>query len=103
MSAPRLCPECGASFAPTNGRQVFCTVPHKQAFWRLMAARGQLMLPLSLSWQAGNRKGESHAAWARSQQDGLLRRWVREDREAGRDPSLVSRAKESLRWSHVDA
>jgi len=39
MSNARVCPECGASFAPTNGRQVFCTVPHKQAFWRLMAAR----------------------------------------------------------------
>lgn len=101
--SPKTCPECGVTFIPGSGRQVFCTVDHKRAFHRLMAGRGQIMLPLSLAWQAGNRRGEDHAAWARSQQDGLLRRWVREDRAAGRDPSIVTRAKEALLWSHVDA
>lgn len=103
MSNPRVCPECGASFVRMNGRQMFCSIPHRVAFHRLMANRGQIMLPLALAWQAGNRKGEDHAAWARNQKDGLLRRWVQEDKAAGRDPSLVTRAKETAKWSHVDA
>ena len=98
----RKCPECGALVTP-RGRQVFCTVEHKRAFHRLMANRGQLLLPLALAWQAGNRKGEAHAAWARNQKDGLLRRWVQDDKAAGRDPSLVTRTKEDAKWSHVDA
>lgn len=100
---PRVCPECGVTFTPVNGRQVFCTIKHKRGFHRLMANRGQLLMPLALVWQRGNRAGERHAAWARAQKDGLLRRWVQEDKAAGRDPSLVTRTKEEFKWSYVDA
>jgi hypothetical protein len=101
--SPKQCPECGATFAPRSGRQMFCSIEHKVAFHRLMANRGQLMLPLSWAWQAGNRSGDRHAAWSRGQQDALLRRWVREDKAAGRDPSILTRLKQETKWSHVDA
>lgn len=103
MRKPRVCPECGVTFTPGASRQAFCTVAHKVNFHRVMENRGRVLLPLALAWQAGNRKGEEHAAWARGQKDGLLRRWVQEDKRAGRDPSLVTRPKQELKWSHVDA
>ena len=99
---PRTCPECGASFAPRNGRQRFCCEAHKRAFHKLMAHRGQVLLPLGLAGQAGSRKGDPQSAWARGQHDALLRRWVREDRAAGRAPALVVAEKHAAKWSHVD-
>lgn len=98
----KICPECGADFIPHNGRQVFCSVEHKRAFHRLMANRGQALLPLALAWRDGSRGGCELAKWSRTQKDGLLGRWNREDREAGRNPALVAGIKRAAKWSYVD-
>lgn len=97
-----ICPECGVTFTPRGGRQRFCSPAHKQRFHKLMAHRGQMVVPFGLSWQAGSRSGCNLSKWARSQHDALLRRWVRGDRAAGRNAALVVDAKRQAKWSHVD-
>lgn len=72
-----------------------------------MEKRGRLLTPLGQTWQANNRSRdpERHAlaSWARAQHDGLLRRWVKEDREAKRNPDILTRERMADLWFHVDA
>jgi hypothetical protein len=69
----------------------------------LMEARGQIILPLLLAKSMGRHGGHGGLpAYCRKEADALLARWNREDREAGRDPSIVARHKQDMLWRAVD-
>lgn len=98
------CCECGQPFARKGrARQAFCSPAHQVAFHRLMATRGQIIMPLLLARSMGRHtKGDQLGAYCRREADALIARWNIADREAGRRPDLAARTKLELGWKAVD-
>lgn len=97
------CAECGLIFEKRHGNQRFCSTSHKRAFHILMASRGQVILPLLLAKSMGRHGGHGGLpAYCRKEADALLARWNVEDREAGRNPSIIARHKQDMLWRAVD-
>lgn len=98
------CPECSVKFTPTKpGRQAFCCVAHKERFHNTMSARGRVVMPLLLARSMGRHtKGAQLGGYCRREADALIARFNIEDRECGRNPSLVARHKMSIGWRACD-
>lgn len=99
----RPCPECGVTFTPHHHAQTFCTTKHQQAFHKLMAKRGQIMVPFALVWRRGKHgKNRDDASFSMQTHAQLTDAWNAEDRAAGRDPTLIVAAKRAAKWKAVD-
>jgi hypothetical protein len=98
------CPECSAKFTRTSrARQAFCTPAHRKRFAKVMAQRGEVILPLLLAKSMGRHGGHGGLpAYCRKEADALLARWNVEDREAGRNPSIAAKHKMDMLWRAVD-
>lgn len=103
MTATRTCPECGARFQPTNGRQRFCTSAHKQAFEVLNGQRGRLAMSLVQVWRQGKNGKTEDTAYAFAQLCALADEWNKQDKAAGRNPALVVAEKRRQGWAAQDA
>lgn len=98
-----ICPECGAEFAPTNGRQRFCSPVHKTAFHHRQASRGQVLVSFAQTWRVGKHGAAPGAsAWAMAQMCALLDGWNAEDRAVGRAPRLVVEERMATNWRAAD-
>lgn len=86
------CPECGAKFALTHHRQVFCTPAHKSAYFAREKVRGQKIAGVALAWRLG--RNTSKPALRRVSSDAmadlcrLLDMFAAEDHAAGRPNGL---------------
>lgn len=81
------CPECGASFARTAPRQMFCSPAHKATFHNRQTVRGRVLTPLSIAdriTRGGSRGDKVTGRAARGDAQKLMDRWAADDREAGR-------------------
>jgi hypothetical protein len=107
MEQALTCAECGAHFTSRWPQQRFCCEPHKQAFHRLMAKRGQMIMPFLIASAEARRYRDAAdpelAAYAKQQADALISGWVVEDRRAGRSCALLAQMKHGARWSAADA
>lgn len=104
-SQARVCPECGASFASRWPQQMFCSPAHKAAFHNLQIKRGFVLTPLMEVWRAESKRAGGDrelAAYAFREGCALLDLYAQEDRDAGRDASLVIAAKRNARWRARD-
>ena len=97
-----VCPECGASFAPTHPRQAFCTRSHAQRFHNRNKARGQVLLPLAQLSRAGKSGFNDQKRWALRQYNALVDAFNREDKAAGRRPDLAVSRKMAKGWAAAD-
>ena len=70
----------------------------------MSARRGKILTPLALVWRQGrNRKQDAKlAAYALTELAALLDAYARNDREAGRNPSLVVAVKHEAGWRAAD-
>ena len=91
---PRQCPECSATFTPSNGRARFCCSTHKEAFHTRNANRGKVMVGLVQTWRAGKHgAGSDVARYAMAELCALADIWNADDRKAGRLPAAPIREK----------
>jgi hypothetical protein len=102
----RTCPECAQAFETVRLDQTFCTPAHKAAFANRNHARGRGGLTqLALAWRAARNRTGDRDAGARAYRElcALLDTYLREDREAGRDPVsyLVGRWRADGTWQGV--
>lgn len=82
--------------------QAFCCPAHRQRFHHLNAARGQVVVPFLQIARNGKNGRTAETAYAFSQMSALGDLWNAEDRDAGRRPDLVVRAKFDAKWSWAD-
>ena len=101
-SPHRTCPECGTAFIATNGAQVFCSSPHRKAFYDVMAIRGKTAIPLLLVQRRGKNGRTEDTAYAMSQLSKLADRWNAEDRQRGRRPDIIVKGKRAQSWMAAD-
>lgn len=101
-AAPRVCPECGVSFAPHHVAQAFCTPVHKTAFHNRNMKRGQVLLPLAQIYRQGKRGRTEDRAYAFGEMCRLLDAWNAEDAKAGRSPESVVARKRAAGWTAAD-
>ena len=88
------CPECGTPFLPRKSGQLFCTPEHRDGWNNRTTVRGRVLTGLAIVARItrnGTRishGGTSHdlvyATRASRDEDRLIRRWIAEDRAAGR-------------------
>ena len=105
----RICPECGVAFElkrPTSP-QLFCTPAHKVRFYNLQIKRGLQLTPLMQTWRTAQPRYKSGAsrelaAHAYGEACRLLDQYGKDDRAAGRDPSLVIAEKHLQGWRAGD-
>lgn len=102
MEQTRICPECSATFKPTNGRQVFCTPVHKVAFHAVMRRRGQVAIPFLQVSRLGKNGRTDDTAYAFSQISALADQWNTEDKARGRQAVRVVAPKRELIWRAAD-
>lgn len=98
----RICPQCGVAFVATHGRQGFCTGEHQKAFHETNKVRGQLALPLLQSWRLSKNGSNDDRRFAFAQLCALADIWNAEDKEAGRRPELIVRARRLDGWAAAD-
>jgi ribosomal protein S27AE len=98
----RTCPECGAAFTATHGRQTFCTTAHKQAFHNLMMTRGKALMPLALVWRSKRKPSTPDSRYAFQELCKLLDIHNAEDRAAGRRVDIIVAHKRAANWAAVD-
>jgi hypothetical protein len=85
--AERQCPECGGTFRPVDGHQLFCSTPHRRAWNNRATTRGAVLAPLAIVARLtrdGTRGDRDVGARASSERNALIQRWRDEDRAAGR-------------------
>jgi ribosomal protein S27AE len=99
----RICPECGQRFKAHHGRQRFCETAHKTAFHARNRDRGKVAIPLVQIWRLGKNGKTAERSYAFSQLCALTDLWNEEDRNAGRRPDLVVKAKMRAGWIAADA
>jgi hypothetical protein len=97
-----ICPECGAAFEPTHGRQRFCSTAHAREFHNLMAARGKALMPLALTWRKHRKPTTPDSRYAFAELCALLDLHAAEDRAVGRNVNLIVSAKRAAGWAAVD-
>lgn len=102
LSPHRTCPECGENFTAKNGKQVFCSSPHREAFYDTMAIRGKMAIPLLLVQRRGKNGRTEDTAYAMSQLSKLADRWNTEDRQRGRRPDIIVKGKRAQFWVAAD-
>jgi len=105
MTISLICPECGVTFDKVEKRQVFCSKAHGKRFYNLQTKRGTVIGPLLVTARMGGRYAgvdKELAAWARKQHDQLISQWIKEDRAAGRDATLLMKNKMQAGWAACD-
>jgi hypothetical protein len=83
------CPECLQSFVPAQTSQLFCTPAHRNAWNNRAAVRARVLLPFAITariTREGTRGDRDTGREAANHRNTLIRRWVDEDKEAGRMP-----------------
>lgn len=108
LISPMKCAECGTHLTSTRSWARFCCLAHKRRFHKLMATRGQMVMPLLIA--AAETRGRYKdarnpdlARYSREMADALISRWLVEDRAAGRSCAIVSAVKMDLNWRAADA
>lgn len=102
ISPHRTCPECGAKFQATHGRQVFCSTEHKKAFEQVSRLRGQMAMPFILAWRQGKRGATDDSRYALNELSAMADRWAAEDKRVGRRSDVVVTNKRIGGWSAAD-
>lgn len=101
LVARRICPECGATFTATHGRQRYCTAAHKAAMKRRIRERGEIALPFLIRVRMRPRKCDEYR-YAVRELSALGDRWGQEDRAAGRRTDLIVADRMYRGWSSAD-
>ena len=80
----RVCGECGSPFIPKRHDQAFCSPQCRFADHNRAMQRGREAYRALYHWVLGNGRGQRGSLIGTV--SGLARKWVAEDREAGRLP-----------------
>lgn len=102
MEKLAICPNCGKPFTGSRASQVFCGAPCRVDFYDVQAVRGKLSTPFLQTWRRGKHGSSGASTYAFAQLCALADKWNAEDREAGRDPSLIVVQKQAAQWRAAD-
>lgn len=75
----KSCANCGAPFASPQPGAIYCSRKCKTDAANLAATRGKQLYELAYGWATGSGAKFADLSW-------LVRSFVKEDREAGREP-----------------
>jgi hypothetical protein len=87
LSGSYRCAECPKVFLRAGPRQMFCCPEHRTAWHDRDKIRGRMLVPLRMAAQitrGGSRGDTEIGKRARRDSEHLERRWIAEDRAAGR-------------------